>query len=102
MYQIDSLLMPEGTTSSQAPIEVMSEISYNKKDLTKFFKDLNMKEATIEKTYGPFNGEGDIEATLDTQYLLGVSDGAVNMYYTSESWMYTMTNNFYKILTSEY
>merc|ERR1711908_253753 len=58
---------------SQGVAEFQDDASYNKADLKTFFKQLDIKAETVADTVGPYSGTyPDMEATLDTQYIMGV------------------------------
>merc|ERR1711985_84830 len=47
-------------------------------------------------TVGPYSGTyPDMEATLDTQYIMGVGQSEVDWYWTSSGWMYDWSTNFF-------
>jgi len=50
----------------------------------------------VADTVGPYSGsDPDVEATLDTQYLMGVGQNEVDWYWTSTGWMYDWSTNFF-------
>merc|ERR1719265_178 len=61
-------------------------------------------EATLDTQYimgvGPYSGTyPDMEATLDTQYIMGVGQNEVDWYWTSTGWMYDWSTNFFNHTT---
>lgn len=82
---------------SQGPAEFQGDASFNKDDLKAFFKQTMIPEQNVSVVVGPFDGkEPDMEASLDIQYITGVGQQQVNWYWTSDNWMYTWSNKFFK------
>merc|ERR1719191_117501 len=81
---------------SQGVAEFQDDASYNKKDLKTFFTQLDITPETVSDTVGPYSGTyPDMEATLDTQYIMGVGQNEVDWYWTSSGWMYDWSTNFF-------
>merc|ERR1739848_12493 len=68
----------------------------NKQDLQTFLNQTDLPSATVADIVGPFSGTyPDVEATLDTQYMMGVSENPEMFYWTTPGWQYEWANNFY-------
>lgn len=81
---------------SQGVAEFQDDSSYNKADLNTFFTQLSLTPETVSDTVGPYSGTyPDMEATLDTQYIMGVGQNEVDWYWTSSGWMYDWSTNFF-------
>jgi tripeptidyl-peptidase-1 len=81
---------------SQGVAEFQDDSSYSKSDLKTFFTQLDITPETVADTVGPYSGTyPDMEATLDTQYIMGVGQKEVDWYWTSAGWMYDWSTNFY-------
>jgi tripeptidyl-peptidase-1 len=96
MYKVPSA--SANVKISQGVAEFQDDQSYNKADLQTFFQQTGLKAETVADIVGPFDGTyPDMEATLDTQYIMGVgrADDAANWYWTSPGWMYDWSSNFY-------
>ena len=44
----------------------------------------------VGKTIGPFNAAGDLESSLDVEYLATVGAGNTNWFITETLWMYSL------------
>merc|ERR1711953_1357801 len=89
MYKIPASAEAE---ISQGVAEFQDDSSYNKADLKTFFTQLDLTPETV----GPYSGTyPDMEATLDTQYIMGVGQSEVDWYWTSSGWMYDWSTNFF-------
>merc|ERR1719359_2210808 len=86
---------------SQGPAEFQDDTSYNKEDLKTFFAQGTHEAAeTVSDIVGPYDGsQPDTEATLDVQYITSIGQKQVNWFWTSESWMYTFSHNFFNHAT---
>merc|ERR1712048_1279760 len=82
---------------SQSVAEFQDDSSYNKGDLQTFFNQTDLKTGvTVADIVGPYSGTyPDMEATLDTQYMMGVGQSEVDWYWTSSGWMYDWSTNFF-------
>lgn len=81
---------------SQGVAEFQSDASYNKQDLQDFFNQSGTPAGTVADIVGPYSGTyPDMEATLDTQYIMGVGEGAVDWYWTTTGWQYEWASNFF-------
>jgi len=93
MYSIPSTAE---SSISQGVAEFQGDESYNKQDLNTFFSQLNIPSEVVADTVGPYSGSyPDGEATLDTQYLMGVGENEVDWYWTSTGWMYDWSSKFF-------
>jgi len=64
--------------------------------LQTFFNQTDLKAQTVADTVGPYSGTyPDMEATLDTQYIMAVGQSEVDWYWTSTGWMYDWSTNFF-------
>merc|ERR1719361_3282932 len=98
MYSVPDTL--DATGVSQSVAEFQDDSSYNKKDLQTFFNQTDLPSATVSDIVGPFSGAyPDTEATLDTQYMMGVSQKPEMFYWTTPGWQYEWANNFYSTKT---
>merc|ERR1712147_219448 len=89
-----------GTKVSQSVAEFQDDASYNKDDLQTFFNQTDLPSATVSDIVGPFSGTyPDIEATLDTQYMMGMSEKPEMFYWTTPGWQYEWANTFYSTKT---
>jgi len=94
MYSIPDSLVD--TNVSQSVAEFQDDSSYNKDDLQTFFKQTNLPSAKVYDIIGPYSGTyPDMEATLDTQYMMGVSEDPEMFYWTTPGWQYEWANTFY-------
>jgi len=84
---------------SQGVAEFQDDSSYSKTDLQTFFNQSgNTGEVgdTVAHIVGPYSGTyPDMEATLDTQYIMGVGQGEVDWYWTTPGWQYEWASNFF-------
>jgi tripeptidyl-peptidase-1 len=84
---------------SQGVAEFQGDASYNKADLQTFFNQSGTtadEGDTVADIVGPYSGTyPDMEATLDTQYIMGVGQGEVDWYWTTAGWQYEWASNFY-------
>merc|ERR1719265_1961293 len=81
---------------TQGPAEFQDDTSFNKQDLHTFFTQTDLAPETVSDIVGPYDGtQPDTEATLDVQYITSIGQKQVNWYWTSESWMYTFSHNFF-------
>merc|ERR1712032_1754765 len=98
MYSVPDSL--DATGVSQSVAEFQDDASYNKDDLQTFFKQTGEPSATVSDIVGPYSGKyPDMEATLDTQYMMGVSEKPDMFYWTTPGWQYEWANNFYSTKT---
>merc|ERR1712137_69239 len=94
MYSIPAGL--DATGISQSVAEFQDDSSYNKQDLQTFFNQTDEAADTVYDIVGPYSGTyPDMEATLDTQYMMGVSESPEMFYWTTPGWQYEWANNFY-------
>merc|ERR1719361_867739 len=94
MYSVPDSLAATGITQSVA--EFQDDSSYNKQDLQTFFNQTDEPSATVFDIVGPYSGTyPDMEATLDTQYMMGVSEAPEMFYWTTPGWQYEWANTFY-------
>jgi len=85
---------------SQSVAEFQDDQSYNKQDLQTFFNQSDLAADKVAEIVGPYSGTyPDMEATLDTQYMMGVSEAPEMFYWTTPGWMYEWANNFYSTAT---
>jgi len=93
MYSVPSI-SASGATQSVA--EFQDDSSYSKTDLVTFLNQSDGSPDTVADIVGPYSGTyPDMEATLDTQYELGLSEGAQMWYWTTPGWQYEWASNFY-------
>merc|ERR1711904_555181 len=98
MYKVPAGLKATGISQSVA--EFQDDSSYNKQDLQTFFNQTDLPSATVSDIVGPYSGTyPDMEATLDTQYMVGVSENPEMFYWTTPGWQYEWANNFYSTKT---
>merc|ERR1712147_92772 len=89
-----------GTKVSQSVAEFQDDASYNKDDLQTFFNQTDLPSAKVADIVGPYSGTyPDMEATLDTQYMMGVSETPEMFYWTTPGWQYEWANTFYSTKT---
>jgi hypothetical protein len=50
--------------------------------------------AVVSKTLGPFNPQGDLESSLDVQYIGAVGRGNTNWFITEATWLYSFVVQF--------
>jgi len=81
---------------SQGVAEFQDDASYNKADLKTFLSQADEKADTVSDIVGPYSGTNpDMEATLDTQYEVGMAEGAEMWYWTTPGWQYEWASNFF-------
>lgn len=98
MYSVPAGLKATGVSQSVA--EFQDDSSYNKQDLQTFFNQTDLPSSTVADIVGPYSGTyPDMEATLDTQYMMGVSETPEMFYWTTPGWQYEWANNFYSTKT---
>jgi tripeptidyl-peptidase-1 len=98
MYKVPAGLKATGISQSVA--EFQDDSSYNKQDLQTFFNQTDLPSDTVADIVGPYSGTyPDMEATLDTQYMMGVSEAPEMFYWTTPGWQYEWANNFYSTKT---
>jgi len=98
MYSVPAELAATNITQSVA--EFQDDSSYNKQDLQTFFNQTDEAADTVYDIVGPYSGTyPDMEATLDTQYMMGVSETPEMFYWTTPGWQYEWANNFYSTKT---
>jgi len=98
MYKVPAGLKATGISQSVA--EFQDDSSYNKQDLQTFFNQTDLPSDTVADIVGPYSGTyPDMEATLDTQYMMGVSEAPEMFYWTTPGWQYEWANNFYSAKT---
>merc|ERR1719201_2932362 len=98
MYKVPAGLKATGISRSVA--EFQDDSSYNKQDLQTFFNQTDLPSDTVADIVGPYSGTyPDMEATLDTQYMMGVSETPEMFYWTTPGWQYEWANNFYSAKT---
>ena len=68
--------------SSQAPVEFQQDSGWEAADLEKFAAAAALAPWKVSHTVGPNAGGGDLEATLDEQYMGAVGQGDDNWYWT--------------------
>lgn len=86
--------VPAPKLSKQMPAEFQGDASFSPSDLDHFLKDNSLSNENVSHIVGPFNDQfPDTEATLDVQYIVGVSPGVTDWYWTSDGWMYTFATN---------
>merc|ERR1719486_1554453 len=94
MYSVPAGLVASGVSQSVA--EFQDDQSYNKQDLQTFLNQTDLSATTVAEIVGPYSGTyPDMEATLDTQYMVGVSENPEMFYWTTPGWQYEWANNFY-------
>jgi len=92
MYQFKDTPAPKN--SKQMPVEFQGDSSFSPSDLDSFLHANDLINENVTKIVGPFNDQfPDTEATLDMQYIVGVSTGVTDWYWTSNGWMYTFASN---------
>jgi len=85
---------------SQIVAEFQDDQSYNKQDLQTFFNQSDLAADKVAEIVGPYSGTyPDMEATLDTQYMMGLSEAPEMFYWTTPGWQYEWANNFYSTAT---
>jgi len=85
---------------SQSVAEFQDDSSYNKADLQTFLSQSDLAADNVSDIVGPYSGTyPDMEATLDTQYELGLSEGAEMWYWTTPGWQYEWASNFFNTKT---
>lgn len=98
MYSVPAGLAATGVSQSVA--EFQDDQSYNKQDLQTFLNQTDLSATTVAEIVGPYSGTyPDMEATLDTQYMVGVSESPEMFYWTTPGWQYEWANNFYSTKT---
>jgi len=98
IYKVPAGLKATGISQSVA--EFQDDSSYNKQDLQTFFNQTDLPSSTVADIVGPYSGTyPDMEATLDTQYMMGVSEAPEMFYWTTPGWQYEWANNFYSTKT---
>jgi len=96
LMEMYSIPASHQSSITQSVAEFQSDSSYNKDDLKAFFTQLDITPETVADTVGPYSGQyPDMEATLDTQYMMGVGQTEVDWYWTSTGWMYDFSSNFF-------
>jgi tripeptidyl-peptidase-1 len=94
MYKVPAGLKATGISQSVA--EFQDDSSYNKQDLQTFFNQTDLPSDKVADIVGPYSGTyPDMEATLDTQYMMGVSETPEMFYWTTPGWQYEWANTFY-------
>jgi len=80
---------PGNTQATFAPVEFQNDPGYAAKDLLNFATDTGLAPWTISHKIGPSSpGGGDLEATLDVQYMGAIAQGADAWYWTEADWQY--------------
>ena len=84
----------------QMAMEFQGEASFAYSDLEKFFRNSNLTNQGICNVIGPFDSSyPSAESTLDVQYLAASGLGATNWFYTTDQWMYYMTQDLFAMDT---
>jgi len=86
---VDYAILPESLTAiygtakgsskaSQAPVEFQQDAGWEKKDIADFANMTGVPAWTVSHTIGPNAGGGDLEATLDAEFMGAVGKGNDN------------------------
>ena len=100
LYEIDQSWFP--ITSKQAVVEFLDSGAYMPYYLTggkgyeSFFKLAGVNSSPKPSVVGPFKpDEGELEASLDIEYIQAIGNGAPTIYWTEEKWMLDFATNFF-------
>lgn len=74
--------------ASQAPVEFQQDSGWEAKDLAQFANETGVPAWTVSHTIGPNAGGGDLEATLDAEFMGATGTGNSNWYWTEADWQY--------------
>lgn len=84
------------TASTQAPAEFQADTGYAQSDTKIMATQSGLPVWTVSKTIGPKPSGGDLEASLDEQYMGGMGQGNDNWYWTEADWMLEWTEALQK------
>jgi tripeptidyl-peptidase-1 len=80
---------PGNMKATYAPVEFQGDPGFAAKDLTAFAEAAGLPAWNISHKIGPSSPSGgDLEATLDVQYMGAVAQGADAWYWTEADWQY--------------
>ena len=99
-YDVDGEIVALPNDTIQMAMEFQGEASFSYSDLESFFKKSDLTNQGICNVIGPFNSDyPSPESTLDVQYLSAAGLGATNWFYTTDQWMYYMTQDIFALDT---
>ena len=98
---VDYAILPESLTAiygkvpsgnmqaTFAPVEFQGDPGYAASDLSKFATAAGLPPWNVSHKIGPSSPSGgDLEATLDVQYMGAIAQGADAWYWTEQDWQY--------------